>query len=205
MSIRYLHRKLCYISVHHQMLSLILYISSLNSREKLRERVLPSENTFVNLTDVRRDGLPMSPQVSAHRRFSRSGNVSRPISAYLDSYVLILPSDPSKTEYQSGNDRGTNNWLLPCTQVSLEFLWTVDPSRSCKKMKRRLAFFFTSICLYKSSDTIFHLVVPRRKSYMSQEALIPQWRSSAHKMPWKVRAQLRSGATSRLLTLMRTA
>jgi len=48
-------------------------LASLNSRMQLRERISPSEGTFVNLTNLRNDGSLQSPGIN--RRFSRSSGM----------------------------------------------------------------------------------------------------------------------------------
>jgi len=49
------------------------FLASLNSRMQLRERIAPSDGTFVNLTNLRNDGSLQSPGIN--RRFSRSSGM----------------------------------------------------------------------------------------------------------------------------------
>ncbi|KLO14799.1 hypothetical protein SCHPADRAFT_293354 [Schizopora paradoxa] len=58
-------------------------LASLNSRMQLRERISPSDGTFVNLTNLRSDGALQSPGIN--RRFSRSSGMVRAFTSFFST------------------------------------------------------------------------------------------------------------------------
>ncbi len=82
---------------------------------QLRERISPSEGTFVNLTNLRNDGSLQSPGIN--RRFSRSSGMVGVFSALCTSalrlYVLV-DKDATPTHDHRRNNQGGDIGLYCC-------------------------------------------------------------------------------------------